>query len=285
MYKIKSNAKINIGLEVCGRRSDGYHDIRTIMQEITLSDVICAEPSEKTIISCNFKYIPTDERNLVHKALSAFRAYTGVAANMTVHIQKRIPIQAGLGGGSSNAACILRLCDRVYGTHLSVNDLRTIASGIGADVPFFIGGGTSLCEGIGDRLTPIDTTGFPKYYVMLIKPRFSVSTPAAFEAIDSAGITRKADFSAILSGLASASSTMLKRGMVNTFEEYAQERYPQIEECRNILRFAGAIATQMTGSGSVIYGIFERKPSLGSVLESYRSDTYIEEFVYRSVEE
>ncbi len=280
MRKYKSFAKINIGLDVVGRRSDGYHNIKTIMQKVSLNDIITVEKSDVITITSSASHIPTDERNLAYKAILAFGEYTGLDAKLSVHIQKRIPTQAGLGGGSSNAATVLTALNEIYETELSVKELSDIAVHLGADVPFFLAHSPSFCEGIGEIITPVEEA-FPPYYVLIIKPRFSISTREAYEMMDSTGITLRPDFSDILEGLRNEDQEKLRCGAINVFEDYARTKYPEIDEIKNELLSVGALAAFMSGSGSSIVGIFKRRPSVMEISEKYRRNAYVEQFINR----
>ncbi len=277
MKKYKSFAKINIGLDVVGRRPDGYHNIKTIMQKVSLSDILSIERSDGIKITSSASYIPTDERNLVYKAILAFREYTGINANLYVHIQKRIPTQAGLGGGSSNAATTLVALDEIYGTNLSTKELCDIAVHLGADVPFFLMPSPSVCEGIGEIITPLEE--FNPYYVLIVKPSFSISTKEAYERMDNTGITLRPDFDLIFSGLREGSGEMLKKGAINVFEDYARIKYPEIETIKEELIRIGALTSFMSGSGSSVVGLFKKRPSVMDLPENYRKNAFVEQFL------
>lgn len=278
MKKYKSFAKINIGLDVLGRRPDGYHNIKTIMQRVSLSDILSIEKSDMTKISSSVNFIPTDEKNLVYKAILAFREYTGIDANLYVHIQKRIPTQAGLGGGSSNAATTLLALDEIYGTNLTTKELSEMAVKLGADVPFFLMPSPAMCEGIGEIITPIEDI-FPAYYVLIVKPRFSVSTKEAYDRMDNIGITMRPDFDKILPALKNGNGDMLKKSAINVFEDYARTQFPQIEEIKKQLLDIGALVSFMSGSGSSIVGIFDKRPSVMDLDEGYRQNSFVEQFI------
>ncbi len=279
MKKYKSYAKINIGLDVVSRRPDGYHNIRTIMQRVSLTDILSIEKSDEIKITSSVNYIPTDERNLVHKAITAFGEYTGIDAGLSVHIQKRIPTQAGLGGGSSNAATTLTALNEIYGAGLTDDELCKIAVNLGADVPFFIMPSPAMCEGIGEIITPVEE--FPAYYVLIVKPSFSVSTKEAYDMMDNIGITRRPDFDLIYDGLRISDGEKLRKGAVNVFEDYARTKYPEIEEIKAHLINMGSLASFMSGSGSSIIGIFRKRPSVMDLPAEYRKNAFVEQFINR----
>ncbi len=280
MKKYKSFAKINIGLDVVSRREDGYHNIKTIMQKVSLSDILSVERTDEIKITSSASFLPTDERNLVYKAILAFREYTAVNAGLYVHIQKRIPTQAGLGGGSSNAATTLLALNEIYDTNLSAEELCSIGVKLGADVPFFLMPSPSLCEGIGEIISPVEVN-IPAYYVLIVKPRFSVSTKEAYEMIDNVGISLRPDFDLILSGLTQGDQKKLREGAINVFEDYAGVKFPQIGEIKKELTDMGALCSFMSGSGSSVVGIFSKRPSAMELSEELRQNAFVEQFINR----
>ncbi|MBE6039268.1 MAG: 4-(cytidine 5'-diphospho)-2-C-methyl-D-erythritol kinase [Anaerofustis stercorihominis] len=279
MMKYDSYAKINIGLDILNRRPDGYHNIRTYMQKISLKDVLTITRSSKTTIECTDPSVPTDERNLVYKAINIFSDAVGFNAGLNVHIDKKIPTQAGLGGGSSNAATTLIALDQLYETKLPKEKLERMALSIGADVPFFLcKEGGAMCEGIGEIISPLKKPA-PIYSVVVIKPDFAISTKEAYEAIDNVGITSRPDFVEIFDGLYSSNPTKLKDHAINVFEEYAVKQYPEIEEIKSALYKMGAFSAFMTGSGSCIVGLFKKDPHLMLLGEKYRKTAMVERFI------
>jgi len=280
MKKYKSFAKINIGLDVVNRREDGYHNIKTIMQKVSLNDILSIERSENIKLTSSASYLPTDERNLVYKAILAFREYTGIDANLYVHIQKRIPTQAGLGGGSSNAATTLLALNEIYEAGLTTEELCRIAVHLGADVPFFLMPSPSMCEGIGEIISPLEIN-MPAYYVLIVKPRFSVSTKEAYEMIDNTGISARPDFEMILSGLTDGDAEKLRCGAINVFEDYAGAKFPQINSIKQELTDMGALCSFMSGSGSSVVGIFRKRPSVMDLSEELRQNAFVEQFISR----
>lgn len=232
--QVESYAKINWSLRVTGRRADGYHDLETLFQTISLHDTLTFRASERLELTCSDRTIPTDERNLVMRAARAL----GVD-RVAIHIEKRIPAGGGLGGGSSNAAATLVALSRMFGIDAP---LREIALQLGSDVPFFFVGGTAYATGRGEVLTPLpDREPLP---LLLLLPRARVSTAEAFRAIrrfsPPLGIDAYAEM----------------RNFTNDFEEPVFARLPELRAVKEQLYAAGAMWAQMTGSGSTIVGAF-----------------------------
>lgn len=258
-----ANAKINLYLDIIGRRDDGYHELHSCMQTVGLCDTISAEISTDTeqqtiILTCSDSSLPTDSRNLVWRAAEMYLNEAGISAyRLEIHIEKRIPVFAGLGGGSADAAAILRLLNRHFDGALDQGDLITLGAKLGADVPFCLAGGTCRCEGIGDILTPV--TGRPDYTVLIAKNGEGVSTKEAFRLLDEAYEPMPHEIRSaedIYSALASGNAHALKDSIYNAFEEVILPIRPLAQELKEIMSTYGAICTQMTGSGPSVFGIF-----------------------------
>ena len=258
-----ANAKINLFLDIIGRRDDGYHELHSCMQTVGLSDTISAEISTDTeeqtiILTCSDSSLPTDSRNLVWRAAEIYLNEAGISSyRLEIHIEKRIPVFAGLGGGSADAAAILRLLNRHFDGLLDQSTLITLATKLGADVPFCLAGGTCRCEGIGDILTPV--VGRPDYTVLIAKNGEGVSTKEAFRLLDEAyepvpHEIRSAED--IYTALASGNAHALKNSIYNAFEEVILPIRPLAQELKEIMSAYGAVCTQMTGSGPSVFGIF-----------------------------
>lgn len=173
--KIKAYAKINIALDVVGKREDGYHLLRMIMQTVDLYDVIEITKSDCNIkLKCNKPYVPTDERNLAYKAAKLFKETYNIKDGVLIDLTKNIPVSAGMAGGSTDAAGVLKLMNRLFNVNASDEELRTLGLKLGADVPYCISGGTALCEGIGEKITQLKP--FKDKILVIVKPPFGVST-------------------------------------------------------------------------------------------------------------
>lgn len=259
-----ANAKINLFLDVVGRREDGYHDLKSCMQTVSLSDTISAEitedvPETEILLTCSDKNLAADEKNLAYRAAALYLETAGIT-NMRVklHVEKRIPLSAGLGGGSADAAAVLRLLNRYFKNRLSHEELSRIGGKLGADVPFCLTGGTCRCEGVGDILTPV-TTG-PDYTVLIAKADGGVSTPEAFRLLDDlhgdfAHYTPH-DAEKIYKALAGGNVHALSHAAYNAFEDVILPIHPEAAKLKTFLLDRGAVTALMSGSGPSVFGIF-----------------------------
>ncbi len=264
----KAYAKINLFLDITGRRQDGYHTLNTVMQQIGLHDLVTVRVSQGTgiCVSCGSPDIPRDERNIAYRAAEVFLRAAGKSAAVNIGIQKKIPAQAGLGGGSADGAAVLSALNQLFGEPLSRQELLEAGASLGADVPFCLCGGTAVCGGIGEKITPVSCR--TDYVIGVVKPDFSCSTADAYRAYDSAPIPPKADFAEFTEKLALGAAHWYG-GVYNVFERlYADER---ITALTRILRENGAAAAALTGSGSAVFGIFEDEPTARAALKKTRS--------------
>lgn len=251
----KSNAKINLGLKIVGKRPDGYHNLETIFQEISLSDSIWVEKSPKVEFESNIFELKNDETNLCIKALKEVENYFGKSFPVKIRLEKKIPIGAGLGGGSSNAATILKAVCDVYELEIPEKDVLKLATELGADVPFFLKGKSAFAYGIGDKLEKID---LPKdYKICLVFPQILVSSAWAYSNLK-INLTNKSSFNKF--GTPQSESSFwneLIPNLKNDFEDVVFGKYGQIREVKNKLIQAGSIKSLMSGSGSCVFGIFK----------------------------
>lgn len=245
-------AKINLSLDVIKKREDGYHELKMIMQTISLYDELDIEKNDIILLECNKKNIPVDKRNLVWKAAEEFFKYTKIKGGCKIYINKVIPDGAGLGGGSSDAATVLMVLNKIYETNLTKQELINIGVKIGADVPFFIIGGTCLAEGIGEKLTKIENKTNP--YILVYKPDFSISTKWVYENLN---LKCKPQFNIneIIENLRDGDKSFSKK-IFNWLEEVSIHEYPEISNIKSTMKFLGADGTLMSGSGSSVFGIF-----------------------------
>jgi 4-diphosphocytidyl-2-C-methyl-D-erythritol kinase len=266
---LRAPAKINFGLRVLGGRSDGYHDIMSLMVPVGLFDVVRVQSAPSGIeLICPDSDLPTDQGNLVHRAAQLILRDCGSDAGVRLELHKRIPVGAGLGGGSSDAAATLKGVNELLERCLANQDLHRLAVRLGADVPFFLLGGAALAEGIGDRLTPI--AAVPEVWTMLVYPGFQVSTRWAYEHLTLTNKTNRTNLQGLgaiparevtayhqrLLGRQSLTLEDLLPCLVNDFEPLVFSHYPQLEEIRQALLAAGARAAPMTGSGPTLVGLF-----------------------------
>lgn len=260
-------AKINLSLDVLKKRSDGYHELKMIMQTVSLYDDIFIEKDDKISLDSNKKDIPIDNRNLAWKAAELFFDYTGIQGGCRIHITKNIPDGAGLGGGSSDAATVLIALNEIYNAKLSEKELREIAVKIGADVPFFIVGGTCLAQGIGEKLTKIENKTDP--YILIYKPDFSISTKWVYENLN---LNNKPsyDIDIIVKDLC-AGNPLFTNQIFNYLEEVSVSEYPQISDIKTMLKNMGADNALMSGSGSSVFGIFFNENKAKQAFEKLRN--------------
>ena len=254
MLRLKAYAKVNLVLEVLGRREDGYHEVASIMQTIGLHDVLTFEAAGETGFFCSAPELQTGD-NLVLKAVRALREATGEEAGARITLEKKIPLAAGLGGGSSDAAAALKGLNRLWGLGLAAEKLAEIAVGIGSDVPFFIYGGTCLAQGRGDKITPLpDIKGA---WFVLLQPGIVVpvnKTAALYSMLEPAHYSG--------GGLAGGAAERLKSGeteagiLFNTFDSIAAEVYNGLRRYREALEKAGAGETHLAGSGPLLFSSF-----------------------------
>lgn len=255
-------AKINLTLDVLGKRPDGYHDILSIMQTVSLCDSVqirigTGKPWE---IICDQPGVPSDRKNLVWKAAEVFFQEIDTDPDgLQITIQKRIPMEAGLGGGSSDAAAVLRGLNRAYSDPISIERLAQLGGSVGSDVPFCVIGGAAMAEGRGERLRSIPA--MPPCDMVICKPQFSSSTPALYKKLDEMTITHRPDQKAMEKALENGDLWGIAGNLCNVFEPVVAGEHEEIAFVRKICAECGAMGVCMTGSGSAVYGIFPDKDS------------------------
>ncbi len=255
--RLKSPAKVNLLLEILRKREDGYHDIGTVFQKVRLCDTIdfSLREEEGIVITTDRTGLPVGRDNLVHKAASAFFSRSGYRGGIKVHIAKKIPLGAGLGGGSSNAATTLKALNRLLDGGLSAGEMAAMGARIGADVPFFLADwGSALARGIGERLRRVT---LPELWFVLIYPNFEVSTRWAYRNFDRNFELTKRSFRLKIQYLVTAEG--VSRVLKNDLERVVSKKFHQIDQMKEILASAGALGSLMTGSGPTVFGIFDRE--------------------------
>ena len=274
-----ANAKLNLTLDVVGKRPDGYHDLCMVMQEIDLGDriTLTLDTGKPWSVISQSGEIPCDDSNLAIKAAKLFFAESGMDPNgLTVEIEKITPVCAGMGGGSADGAAVLRLLYEHYGKPFPEAALYRIAEQVGSDVPFALFGGTALAEEKGQVLTRI--APMPQCYVVLCKPQFPISTPELFRAIDSEEILRRPDTAAMLAALEKGSVQDVANQLYNVFEPVVVRDHKELHEIRDILLDCGALNACMTGSGPTMFGLFDKFESANNAfsrLKQKYSDTFL----------
>jgi 4-diphosphocytidyl-2-C-methyl-D-erythritol kinase len=258
---LRAYAKINISLDVTGKREDGYHLLRSVFQGISLYDdirVIRKEEGEGIEITCNLPYIPTDERNIVHKVATAFFKAAGMTDySIAIDLKKAIPSGAGLGGGSADGAAVFSALCRLYGIFFSKKEATEILTPLGADIPFFLYSGTMLAEGVGEILSPLPA--LPDCFIVLAKPRASANTKQIFSALAEKGIPRHPDTDLVIRGLEQGNLALIAQGAGNVLENVTIPLCPPVGKLKEAMQKQGALLSLMTGSGSTVFGIFQEE--------------------------
>ena len=252
----RSYAKINLTLDVLGRREDGYHDVRMVMQTVSLADWITISKCHSDIsVSTNLPYLPNNDKNIAAIAAREFYNYTGRNGGCKIKSRKYIPVAAGLAGGSGNAAAVLCALNKLYNTGLTMEELCSIGRRIGADVPYCIMGCTALAEGIGEKLTPL--APMPKATILLVRPDINISTKDIYEAIDSEEISKRPDTDAMILALENGDLNAIASNLSNVMGTFIEREYPIVKGIRRKMMINGAIGAVMSGSGPTVFGIFD----------------------------
>ena len=257
--EIRAHAKLNLTLDVLGRRPDGYHDLRMIMQSIGLADVLTLEENGagELRVSTNLHFLPNNEKNLAAQAALRWWEARGQAPRgLDIAIEKHVPVCAGMAGGSSGAAAVLRALNAMEGEPLSPAELARIGERVGSDVPYCVIGGAALAEGRGEVLTPLPP--LPQCWVVLCKPEFSISTPALFAKIDSVRLRCRPDTQGAIAALEAGDLAGVARRMYNVFEDALPERQrARVNDIKNVLIQSGSLGASMSGTGPTAFGLFD----------------------------
>lgn len=258
---IQARAKINWTLDVLGTRPDGYHELDMLMQSVSLCDQMTVEDAQTCTLRVSMGhrgFVPADESNLVLKAARALQQATGTKRGAKMTLRKYIPVAAGMGGGSSDAAAALHGLNRLWGLGLDESELEKIGLGIGADVPFCVRGGLQRAQGVGEKLTPLPMRRV--MYLAAFQPCRGLSTREVFAALHETGISPedRPDNDAAQAALAAGDAAALGRCLGNVLEPVSRRMRPQIDEAIRAIEAAGALGARMTGSGSAVFGVFAR---------------------------
>lgn len=269
---IKAYAKVNLFLEVVARRDDGYHDLVTILQTVSLYDTLELLPQpEDIILTCNLPKLPTDDRNLAYHAARLLKEKTGTKQGISIHLQKNIPIGAGLGGGSSDAAAVLLGCNQLWNCNLSYSDLAQIAMQLGMDVPFFLRGGTALALGRGERIVQQLLT--PSLWLIIVYPRFPVQTASVYNNLDIRFVMKAKEPTLLLSALETGEVNNIADSLFNRLESAAFTLHPQLPAIKKKLVDAGCLSALLSGSGSAVFGIARSKEEAQLIARKLSSET------------
>ena len=272
-------AKLNLTLDVLGRREDGYHDLKSVMQTVSVRDDIEIDigTGKPWVLQCSEEGIPTDSSNLAWKAAKLFLDTIGKDPDgLEIRITKRIPVEAGMGGGSADAAAVLRALNRHYGNPLSLPALAELGSFVGSDVPFCTLCGTAMVEGRGERIRKLPD--IPDCFFVICKPDFSVSTPELYKQMDSTEIGKRPDNRAMEAAILSGDLGKVCENIYNVFDPVVTKEHLELNYIKSLFHNYGAIAYQMTGSGPAVFGIvseFEIADVICSMLKDNYQKVYI----------
>ena len=276
-------AKLNLTLDVLGKRHDGYHDLKSVMQTVSVRDdiEITLDTGKPWSLTCDKEGIPLDETNLAWKAAKVFFDTTKKDPNgLHIHITKRIPSEAGMGGGSADAAAVLRALNKHYDNPFSIYALAELGTLVGSDVPFCTVGGTAMVEGRGERLRKLPD--MPDCVFVICKPDFSSSTPELYKKIDQTEIGKRPDNAAMESALLAGDLGKIAENLCNVFDPLVTEEHLELNYIKSIFNSYGSVGQQMTGSGSAVYCIvpdFE----FAAVVCSMLKDNYPQVFIAKPV--
>lgn len=269
---VPSYAKLNLGLFILGVRDDGFHEIETILQQIDLNDEIEVKltDSSKIEFSCDHPDLQEANSNLCVRAANFLKQTTGIQKGAQIYLSKTIPMGAGLGGGSSNAAVVLLCLNKLWGLNLSAQELQEIASQLGSDIPFFILGGTAVATGRGNLLRPAKLTGEPT--IVVVFPKISVSTKWAYKQVNLSLTIREKNIILASFNDINYSNADFVKSLKNEFEEIVFTEYPLLEQIKKQINQSKAIYTSMSGSGSAIFGIFEKEEDALEVKRFFQNE-------------
>lgn len=276
-------AKVNLTLDVLGKRPDGYHDLQSVMQTISLRDDIEIDigTGKPWKLVCSREDIPCDERNLAWKAAKVYcEAMNKDPDGLEIRITKRIPSQAGLGGGSADAAAVLRALNEHYGSPLSIMALAELGAQVGSDVPFCVVGGTAMVEGRGERLRMLPA--MPDCVFVVCKPDFSISTPELFKKIDEKAIAKRPDNRAMESAILSGDLGRVAENLCNVFDPVVTEDHLELNYIKSIFNSYGSVGQQMTGSGSAVFCLVPEF-EFAAVICNMLRDNYPQVFIAKPV--
>lgn len=273
---LKAYAKINLTLDVIGKRPDGYHLVQMIMQQIDLYDEISLSPQEKGItLTSDSAYIPADPQNLAWRAVTLMQETLGLDRGVHIAIKKQIPVAAGLAGGSTDAAAVIHGYSALCGIALPLEEKMALGLKLGADVPFCLMGGAALAEGIGEELTPIG--GLKDSWLVVCKPNFGVSTREVYTSLRWDQVSQHPDTEGMLTALENGSASSIAPFLGNVLEEVTLRKYPEVKQLKDKMLQYGAEGALMSGSGPTVFGLFrnaEKARNASANLKRFYRQTY-----------
>lgn len=254
--ELKAYAKVNLSLDILGKRQNGYHEVEMIMQQITLTDHVTLEKRDANItIHTDCSYVPSDHRNIAYKIAKDVIDQFDIKSGLHIEIKKVIPVAAGLAGGSADAAAVIKGLNQLFDLKMSLEDMKEIAVKHGADIPFCIEGGAAVARGIGEELEVIPS--LKNTWMVLVKPPIGVSTPSVYKALDLNKIIKHPDTEALIEAMHDNDYRFIANNMYNVLEEVTSRKYSIIGELEKKMKEYGAIGTMMSGSGPTVFGIFK----------------------------
>ncbi|GAA0690470.1 MULTISPECIES: 4-(cytidine 5'-diphospho)-2-C-methyl-D-erythritol kinase [Clostridium] len=254
--KVKAYGKVNLSLDIVGKREDGYHFLEMIMQTIDLYDVINVVKIPSGIeIKCNKNYVPTDRRNIAYRAAELFLETFKIKNGVRIEIEKNIPVAAGLAGGSTDGAAVIKAMNNLFNVNVPKEKLAAIGVTIGADIPFCIYGGTALIKGIGEEVTPLKR--FQNHILVLVKPNFGVSTKEVYGSIDIKKIHKHPNTKALIQAIEREDEKFISRNMKNVLENVTLNKHRVLKDIKREMMKMGAEGSLMSGSGPTVFGIFD----------------------------
>ena len=267
---LKALAKINLGLDVLGKREDGYHEVRMIMQTIHLYDRVEIKKTKSPHIhvETNLFYLPSDENNLVYKAAKLMKTEFKIKEGVRITLQKFIPVAAGMAGGSSDAAAVLVGMNRMFNLGLKQSRLMELGLKLGADVPFCVMRGTALAEGIGEKLTALPP--MPKCPILIAKPAISVSTKRVYEQLRLTEMTEHPRIDLLIENLKKKNLKGIAENMGNILETVTEKEFPVIREIKRLMKETGALGAMMTGSGPAVFGIYHNEKEIRKAYDALK---------------
>ena len=279
--KIKAYGKVNISLDVVGKREDGYHLLSMIMQNIDLYDEIEVEKQECGIIlECNKSYVPVDNRNLAYKAAEIFKERYDIVDGVKINIEKNIPVSAGLAGGSTDAAAVLKVMNKLFNVNATEEELMELGLKLGADIPYCIHGGTALCEGIGEIITPIKP--FRDNIVVLVKPAFGVSTKEVYKNFNLEKVKQHPKTAEIINAIENDDLNFVASNMKNLLENVTLRKHKILIKIKEEMNACGAINSMMSGSGPTVFAFFDDMLKAQRCFEKMKKK-YSDVFITRTI--
>lgn len=281
-FSLPSFAKINLLLRILGKREDGFHELFTVFQTVSLQDTLTFEESDKLELTCDDRRVPTDDQNLIIRAATALRQRSGVDSGAKIHLLKRIPSPGGLGGGSSNAAVALIGLKRLWKVSVSDSDLLSIAEGLGSDVPFFLYGGTAIGTGRGEKIEQVaDLIGED---LVIVTPNVAVSTSSAFAAVGSPNLTN-VDTESILTVCRNEAKSLDLgySALTNDFSQTVFASHPEIKRVRETLLSLGAVNAALSGSGASVFAVFDKQETRQAAQKALDKESTWDKFAVSTV--